>query len=81
MYLCELCGAVFAVPHIRSWREPMPEGFSEPCRQVLCPRCFEPYFTKTPARRTDARPLLKENRTRRVNFPTGTQEKRRSYDL
>lgn len=63
MYRCELCGAVFAVPHIRSWRESMPDGFSEPCRQVLCPRCLEPYFSKISAHRSSAAGRRRQART------------------
>lgn len=62
MYHCDLCGTEFDHPSLHRWREPMPDGFREPCAQHRCPACgaAEPYFDKIPEEDNE----LRENRTK-----------------
>lgn len=46
MYKCEDCKAEFEYPLIIAGRNPMPDGFSERFKEVLCPYCGSPYFNK-----------------------------------
>ena len=44
MYICEICGARFDEPVIRTWKDPMPDGYFERNRSESCPICGNPYF-------------------------------------
>lgn len=46
MYICDICGAQFDEPVIRTWKEPMPDGYFERNRSESCPICGNPYFHK-----------------------------------
>lgn len=46
MYKCEDCKAEFEYPLIIVGRNPMPDGFSERFKEVLCPYCGSPYFNE-----------------------------------
>ena len=46
VYKCEDCKAEFEYPLIIDGRNPMPDGFSERFKEVLCPYCGSPYFNE-----------------------------------
>ena len=46
MYKCKICGSTFEEPYINQGYEPMPDGFHEKYKQVLCPYCGSPYFNE-----------------------------------
>lgn len=46
MYICEICGARFDEPVIRTWKEPMPDGYFERNRSESCPHLREPVFSQ-----------------------------------
>ena len=46
MFRCEVCGLVFDRPFVKEYSEPRPDCFRERFKEVLCPRCWQPYFNE-----------------------------------
>ena len=48
MFRCEVCGLVFDRPFVKEYSEPRPGPgcFRERFKEVLCPRCWQPYFNE-----------------------------------
>ena len=48
MFRCEVCGLVFDRPFVKEHSEPRPGPgcFRERLKEVLCPRCGQPYFNE-----------------------------------
>ena len=48
MFRCEVCGLVFDRPFVKEYSEPRPGPgcFRERFKEVLCPRCGQPYFNE-----------------------------------